>query len=130
MRTQHIPRRTNQPCSGRDDDPRWKSTLPTEWRSAAISPLTFANYRDYEIPASRTLGYDEDGTACYYRHVYILSVLCSDDDDEFYETIAYGEEVEGWRLRDTRWLVWRILHEDGGCRGNRGFFSFSEEMPT
>ena len=107
----------------------WQKGLPVEWRIAAIAPLNFSTFREYEIPASRTLGYDENGQACYYRHSYVQGELCSDDDEEFYEHIAYGEEVEAWRLRDERWLIWRIQHEDGGCRSNRGFYSFSESMP-
>ena len=116
-------------CRKRDREPEWQRGLPVEWRIAAIAPLNFSTFREYEIPASRTLGYDEEGHACYYRHSYVLGELCSDDDEEFYEHIAYGEEVEAWRLRDERWLIWRIVREDGVCRGNRGFYSFSESMP-
>ena len=39
------------------------------------------------------------------------------------------QEEPDWRLRDGRWLLWRIAHEDGACNGNRGFYSFSEKMP-
>lgn len=116
-------------CGKREREPDWQNGLPAEWRVAAIAPLHFATFREYEIPASRTLGYDEDGLPCYYHHSYVLGELRSDDDEEFYEHIAYGEEVEAWRLRDERWLIWRIVHEDGVCRGNRGFYSFSERMP-
>ena len=116
-------------CRKHDREPDWQKGLPVEWRVAAVAPLNFSIFREYEIPASRTLGYDEEGQPCYYRHSYVLGELCSDDDEEFYEHIAYGEEVEAWRLRDERWLIWRIQHEDGGCRGNRGFYSFSENMP-
>ena len=118
-----------RPCRQKNHDPQWQKELPGEWRTTAIAPLSFASYREYEMPASRTLGYDAKGQACYYRHTYILGSLCSDDDEEFYETIAYGEEVQAWRLHDERWLIWRIVHEDGDCRGNRGFYSFSGSMP-
>ena len=124
----HQPR-TTRCCRKKDRDPEWQKALPAEWRTAAVSPLHFSTYREYEMPASRTLGYDEDGTPCYYHHVYILGALHSDDDEEFYETVAYGEEVEAWRLRDERWLIWRIVHEEERCSGNRGFYSFSEKMP-
>ena len=116
-------------CRKREREPAWQKGLPAEWRVAAVEPFTFATFREYEIPASRTLGYDEEGQPCYYRHSYLLGELCSDDDEEFYEHIAYGEEVEAWRLRDERWLTWRVEHEDGGCRVNRGFYGFSERMP-
>ena len=129
MQLQQLQSHSALPCRKKSRDPEWQKALPIEWRDAAIAPLNFTTYREYEMPASRTLGHDEEGQACYYRHTYILSSLCSDDDEEFYEAIAYGEEVEAWRLRDERWLIWRIVHEDGVCRGNRGFYSFSENMP-
>jgi len=129
MQTQEFQTQYTLPCRKKCRDPEWQKALPAEWRDAAIAPLDFKQYREYEIPASRTLGHDEEGQACYYRHTYILSSWCSDDDDEFYQAIAYGEEVQAWRLRDERWLIWRIVHENGVCRGNRGFYSFSEEMP-
>jgi len=112
-----------------DQDPDWRQALPAEWRSAAIAPLNFAIHREYEMPASRTLGYDEDGLPCYYRHAFVLGAPYSDDDEEFYAAVVYGEEVHAWRLRDERWLIWRIVREDGDGRGNCGFYSFSEEMP-
>ena len=129
MQLQQLHRHSAVPCRKKSRDPEWQKALPIEWRDAAIAPLNFTTYREYEMPASRTLGHDEEGQACYYRHTYILSSLCSDDDEEFYEAIAYGEEVEAWRLRDERWLIWRMVHEDGGGRASRGFYSFSENMP-
>ncbi len=130
MQTQRILEYVTRPCRKTSRDPEWQKGIPTEWRDAATVPIHFTNHREYEIPASRTLGYDEEDSVCYYRHTYILKTLCSDDGEEFYEAIVYGEEVEAWRLRDERWLVWRIVHEESGCRTNRGFFSFSEKMPT
>lgn len=125
----HPPPRHCRKSARNRQAPDWLQTLPAEWREAAIAPLEFTRHRDYELPASRTLGYDEDHQPCYYRHLYVIGSLHSDDDEEFYEVVAYGEEVEAWRLRDGRWLIWRIAHEDGACNGNRGFYSFSEEMP-
>ena len=129
MQLQQLQSHSALPCRKKSRDPEWQKALPIEWRDAAIAPLNFTTYREYEMPASRTLGYDEEGQACYYCHTYILSSLCSDDDEEFYEAIAYGEEVQAWQLRDERWLIWRIVHEDGVCRGNRGFYIFSGDMP-
>jgi hypothetical protein len=125
----HLQLRTAAACRREDKDPDWRHALPAEWRAAAVAPLNFAIHREYEIPASRTLGYDEEGVACYYRHVFFLGATRSDDDEEFYEAIVYGEEVHAWRLRDERWLIWRIVREDGDGRGNRGFYRFSEDMP-
>lgn len=110
-------------------DPDWRHALPAEWHAAAIAPISFAVHREYEMPASRTFGYDAEGTPCYYRHAFVLAAPRSDDDEEFYEAVVYGEEVEAWRLRDERWLVWRIVRRDEDCREPRGFYSFSERMP-
>ena len=120
---------TTPRCGQNRRDPEWTADLPPEWRPMAIAPLSFSVHRDYELPASRTIGYDEEMATCFYRHTYVLGELCSDDGEEFYEAIVYGEEVCAWRLRDDRWLVWKITHEHGECRGNRGFYSFSEQMP-
>jgi hypothetical protein len=111
------------------DDPDWQQALPSEWRAQAVAPLSFTIHRDYEMPASRTLGYDQHGQACYYQHVFTLGEPRSDDDEEFYETIVHGEEVHAWRLRDQRWLVWSVIRKEGDCRGNRDHFSFSQSMP-
>lgn len=110
-------------------DPDWQQALPAEWRAEAIAPLRVTIHREYEMPASRTLGYDKEGLACYYHHAFALGEPRSDDDDEFYEAIVHGEEVHAWRLRDQRWLVWSVIRKEGDCRGNRSRYSFSESMP-
>lgn len=109
--------------------PDWQRNLPAEWRVAAVAPLDFAIHREYEMPASRTLGYDEDSVPCYYHHHFVLDAPRTDDDEEFYAAVVYKEEVEAWRLRDGRWLVWRRASHDEDCRSSRGFYSFSERMP-
>ncbi|MEO8119778.1 MAG: hypothetical protein ABI606_10710 [Rhodoferax sp.] len=111
------------------DEPDWQQALPTEWRAEAVAPLRFTIHREYEMPASRTLGYDQAGQTCYYHHAFALGEPRSDDDEEFYETIVHGEEVHAWRLRDQRWLVWSVIRKEGDCRGNRSCYSFSESMP-
>lgn len=94
-----------------------------------VAPIDFDIQREYEIDAFRTLGFDEEAKPCFYHHRYLLSALYSDDDDEYYEAIAYGEEVRSWRLRDDRWLIWRIVHDEAGNRNSRGFYSLSENRP-
>ena len=105
----------------------WAQNLPTEWRDAAIAPLSFTTYREYELPAARTLGHDEDNRECYCKYHYVLNELRSDDGEEFYQAIVYAEALEAWLLRDGRWLIHRFVQtsEEGG----RGFFSFSETLP-
>lgn len=110
-------------------DPDWQKNLPEEWRTAVIAPLDFATWQDYEMPAARCLGYDEDGTPCYYRHMFLLDALRWDDDEEFYPAIVYGEDVHAWRLRDDRWLIWRVVQQEDDTHSGRGFYRFSDSLP-
>ncbi len=44
--------------------PDWQQALPAEWHAETIAPQRFTRHRDYEMPASRTLGSDQEGVAC------------------------------------------------------------------
>lgn len=107
----------------------WLAYLPSEWREMAIAPLDFVEHREYEVAARRCQGYDVDGNACYYAHGYVLTEPRSDDDEEFYQVVAYSETVHAWRLRDDRWLIHRIVHHCGEGAPGRGFYSFAEQCP-
>ncbi len=107
----------------------WLMFLPAEWRSMVIEPIYFKQHREYEIAASRSFGYDADDCTCYYAHRYALNEIRSDDDEDFYEVVAYGESVHAWRLRDERWLIYRIAHTAGDSTPGRGFFSFADRHP-
>lgn len=100
----------------------WHGGLPAEWRDAVVEPLGFRRFHDYEAAALRVLGSDESDQPCYSHYQYRLSETRSDDDEDFYEETLYAEWGTSWRLRDGRWLTFRQV-------GERGFFSFSEEMP-
>ena len=110
-------------------NPDWLRLLPAEWRDMVIEPFSLEQHREYEMAATRSFGYDIDGANCYYAHNYALNECRSDDDEEFYEVLAYGEAVHAWRLRDDRWLVYRVIHAAGDCATSRGFFSFAEQPP-
>ena len=107
----------------------WSRHLPADWREQVVAPLDFTEHREYEMPASRRFGYDEDGTLCFYAHSYAMTESRSDNDEDFYEVVAYGETVHAWRLRDERWLTYRVIQtaEDGDAQ--RGFYSFSDQAP-
>lgn len=120
-------KRPRRKCRFEEDAHPWAENLPAPWRPAALAPLYFATHREYEMPAARTVGYDEDGAACYCKHHYVLVETRSDDDEEFYQAISYAEAVEAWLLRDGRWLIHRFIQN--GEEGGRGFYSFSENMP-
>jgi len=107
----------------------WQQSLPEKWRTSVVEALDFTEYREYEIPACRTLGHDENGELCFYAHRYTLTESRSDDDEDFYEVVAYSETVRAWRLRDARWLTWRIVQTGDDAIPGRGFYSFSEHAP-
>ncbi len=118
--TQHHP--------GASEDIDWRARLPPNWRDAVDAPLYFRHYREYEIDAQRTVGYDEDDRPCFVAHEVFLTRLSSDDDEEFYESIAYADSMSAWRLHDGRWLVLRIT-QPGGCAIDGGFYAISPEIP-
>ncbi|WP_043753930.1 hypothetical protein [Imhoffiella purpurea] len=97
--------------------PSWTEGLPHEWRARVVAPQSFRVFREFEIPARRVFGYDGDGAICYSAHDYRLIDLRSDDDEDFYETLAYAESVVAWRLADGRWLVHRCV-ESLGAEGD------------
>ena len=117
-------------CAGRDDPtPDWSALLPADWRAMAEAPLRFVEYREYEMPASRCLGYDADDRLCYCAHHYLLETCRSDDDEEFYRAVTGGETLHAWRLRDGRWLVYRRPIADDCQPASRGFYSFAPTAP-
>lgn len=121
---------TATPTSRRaNPEPDWQRHLPEEWRSAVVHPLHFGLWREYEMPASRCLGYDENDQPCFYRHRFLLDALRLGDGDELYAAIIYSEEVIAWRLRDERWLIWRVVQQEDDRHEGRGFYSFAEQMP-
>ena len=106
----------------------WDKHLPREWREAIEDPLYFAQYSEYEMVANRAVGYDADDLPCFTSHRFQLTRLASDDDEEFYELVTYSEEMAAWRLRDERWLIFRLIATNN-CGEPRGFYLFSPEMP-
>ena len=118
-----------QSASQKRDEAAWLAWLPREWRAMVVVPLDFVEHRDYEVSASRCLGYDVEREVCYYAHGYALDELRSDDDEEYYQVVVYSETVHAWRLRDERWLVHRIAHHCGEGAPGRGFYSFAAQCP-
>lgn len=107
---------------------RWHR-LPATWRDMVVEPLRLALHEDYEVRASRAIGYDEDDAPCFCTYDYELRESYSDDDEEFYDVIAYAESLAAWRLRDGRWLIHRRIATGGEEAGAQTFYSFSEAMP-
>jgi hypothetical protein len=110
-------------------DDRWREALPDEWTRLAVAPLAIEEYRDYEADAARLIGRDEDGRPCFTKHRFVLTEWRSDDGEDFYAIVTYGEAMTAWLLRDGRWLIHRIVVRDGEIEHGRGFYSLSESMP-
>ena len=110
-------------------EPEWRTHLPTQWRECVVTPLELNVHREYEIPASRMLGHDEDGVLCFYGHDYALARSRSDDDEEFYRVLEHGETVRAWRLRDGRWLRYRIEFRDDDSAAARGCYTLADFPP-
>lgn len=107
----------------------WKRLLPSSWAEFAVAPIQFDIFREFEIAADRTIGYDEEFEPCYCASRYVLTDLRSDDDDVFYEEPVYAEALAAWRLRDDRWLIFRKVVGNYASGAVQSFFSFSDSMP-
>jgi hypothetical protein len=127
-KSSHHPARPGLRKGRFENEPAWLEHLPDEWLEAIEVPLYFEQYSEYEINAERAVGYDADDRPCFATHRFLLTELVTDDDDEFYEVVAYAEEMAAWRMRDERWLVYRrnSAHQGGQPRS---FYAFSSAMP-
>lgn len=105
----------------------WREGLPAEWLHAVVPPLALETYRDYELAAQRTVGRDEDDAPCYCAWCFVMTETRSDDDEDYYQLVAYAEALSAWRLRDGRWLIRRTVSRDGD--GGRPFYSLADSMP-
>lgn len=109
--------------------PNWQYDLPADWRGLVVAPLDIDHFTEYEMSASRSLGYDQEGELCFYAHEFALEATRSDDDEEFYAVISHGETLRAWRLRDGRWLALRRLETGDDCAPARAFFTLAEQAP-
>lgn len=118
------------PTSRASEEPAarlWRRYLPDVWRDAVEAPLTIDHHREYEMEATRSVGYDADARPCYTAHRFVLTNAAPGTDGPR-EIPAYGEEMAAWRLRDERWLVFRIISAGNGALP-RGFYAISPDMP-
>ncbi|MDR2364750.1 MAG: hypothetical protein LBD68_02705 [Zoogloeaceae bacterium] len=107
----------------------WREHLPPEYQALIITPLDIRHYRDYEMAAERCIGEDGDGKPCFIAHRFGLFEPRSDDGEEFYVVLIYGESLAAWRLRDDRWLTWHEIRNEESGEEARSFYCFSPEMP-
>lgn len=116
---------------GNREKVRWREQLPAEWAGQVVAPVFFSRFREYEIYSERVVGYEDDSEnePCYCEHYFVLTDLCSDD-DEIYELVpSYWEHLIAWRLRDGRWLINRRIACSEDCQSAQMFFTFAEDMP-
>jgi hypothetical protein len=107
----------------------WQSGLPTAWRTQVVRPVFFSTQREYEIDAIRIVGHETEDQPCYCHYHAVITALRCDEDDVWFVTPVYGEELTGWRLIDDRWLIRRQIFHGEDCQASQSFFSFSGEMP-
>ena len=104
--------------------PNWRGYLPDAWADRVEAPLWVEEFQEYQLDAQRWVGYDADEQPCYTAHHYALPA----QDASAGAAVAYSEMLAAWRLRDERWLVFRLIGA-GGATLPRGFYVFSPEMP-
>ena len=103
-------------------DHDWMRYLPETWRDSVEAPLYVTEFREYEIDARRCVGYDADEQPCYTAHHYVLGPNTPG------QPAVYAEEMAAWRLRDERWLVFRMVSTNQ-ANPPRGFYVISPDMP-
>jgi len=113
----------------RPAEPDWRADLPAAWAARVVRPAFFSLQRDYEVAATRIVGFASEDQPCFCRYEALITRLCCDEDELWCEMPAYGEQITGWRLVDERWLVLRETFHGEDCQASRAFFAFADEMP-
>lgn len=93
----------------------WKTDLPEDLCIAVAQPHRFEYFEEPSAHAEKMLGYDKSGLCCYYRHAYALTRDVLDDEDNFYEEVAYREIVTAWLLENGQWLCCKSIKTGVGC---------------
>ncbi|MDQ7990420.1 MAG: hypothetical protein REI09_12360 [Candidatus Dactylopiibacterium sp.] len=123
---QDCPRRARADHEGAQ---AWRVGLPESWLGQVVTPIFYTRHYEYEMAASRVVGYETAMQPCYCRYDVEITEPRSDDDELWYPGVVYAEQLCGWRLRDERWLIRRQLWHGEECAAPQVFFTLSEEMP-
>ena len=110
-------------------DNQWQQDLPPALKDLVITPVSFGVSRDYEMRAEHTHGRDVANQPCFSEFRFVVTELCSDDDEVFYEVPVYAESLTSWRLLDQRWLVCRTQVSGADQTGGQTSLSLSDTMP-
>ena len=103
----------------------WRGYLPDAWAEQVEAPLWVDEFEEYQLDAQRWIGYDADEQPCYTAHHYALPAQRNPENPA---EVAYSEVLAAWRLRDERWLVFRLIGT-GSTVLPRGFYLISPDMP-
>lgn len=106
----------------------WCRYLPEAWQDQVVAPLDVVAFREYEMDAERWVGRDGDDLPCYTAHRFVILAAEDRPGPAGTPRVAYSEEMAAWRLRDDRWLVFRMIGA-AAVTLPRGFYSISPAMP-
>lgn len=107
----------------------WRAGLPREFDSTVLPPQLFELAIDYEVAAERILGRDAAGEPCYCSYQCVLTDLCCEDGDVFFEAPSFSESLRAWRLATGQWLVRRAVTTPDDPELERIEYRRSETMP-
>lgn len=107
----------------------WQIGLPANWRECVVVPFRFDIYWEYQVDAARVLGCDASGAPCYSAHRYVLTRLRYEEDEIFYEVIAYRDERFAWLLQDGQWLVRHTVTSHEDCDHSASSVFLTNQMP-
>ena len=107
----------------------WRSGLPPEREREVVTPRVFELAIDYEVAAERVLGRDADGEPCYCSYHCVLTDLCCEDGEVFFEALSFSENMRAWRLASGQWLVRRAVTTPDDPELERVEYRRSDTMP-
>jgi len=126
----NLPNETPEHCPFNPESKvAWSEDLPTPLKHLVVAPVSFRVHQDYEMRATHTGGSDASNKPCFCEFQFVMTQLCSDDDEDFFETPVYAETLTSWRLIDERWLVCRTTVDRAAAGGCQTQLSISNAMP-
>ncbi len=72
---------------------QWDEYLPREYRRQTVTPAYFEHHVDESAKAERTLGFDESGKRCFYRHRFSLTEERFDSEEFPIEVALYRDRA-------------------------------------
>ncbi len=110
----------------RDSLRLWEKYLPEAWRNTVALPRYIKRFREYEVEAERSVGYDANDQPCFISHM----ISTQEDAGQEFDIEALqckSHEIYAWRLGNRGWLAYRVTSSIGQLP--RGMYEFCAEMP-